>query len=554
MSTNLSMNVTLNDKLLKNLHRHFIFHNESSIQDILKIKNGIWQHPLIKSKNKCLICCEDKNIYSNHIQVNKLEFFIEKKIKLKHKQNFKERITNRHINSDSEINYNTYMSNPSYDITDTNIFLGGFYTANEENMKLIMSHREHQKSIGKTDIINKTNVKQYKDEKVFLDIPSRSTPFTKYDITLKNENLEKRGYLEQIFTHYDKEWDNERDHILSIKQNNPSQADNNPNKPTSVIKIDYCDICFGDIKNKFILSCGDFYCKECIKMHVRGCLQNISLFKNLRCPKTICNDKIREIDIEKLFSNEEFEIYLNSKAKFEGFSDNNMMPCPIPDCEGFGKKAEIRDGFIKCSKNHKFCERCLKEAHVNKKCIKTTDYSMQIMSQFKQIKKCPNCKTLVEKQEGCNNVTCGNIWCNFTFCWVCMKSYDKNHYSNPLSPCFGMQELQSNSRFAKHKCLRISKCLLIFILMLAILPIVILLFSFFALVGYILAFVLDGSAVKNLKLKTERKQKIFRFLIYSIYSWISIFSLPVGYWALFVLIISSPFIFIYKKIKHVDNE
>jgi hypothetical protein len=315
-------------------------------------------------------------------------------------------------------------------------------------------------------------------------------------------------------------------------------------------KVEYCDICFQDIKAKFTLSCGDFFCKECIRQHLLTCLSNAIAFRNVRCPKTICNEKIKEVFYEKLLTPSEFEKYSKIKQRIDGLYNPLNFPCPIPDCDSYGERAEIKNSNLECLKKHKFCVKCLKQSHRGKNCPIDTDETEKILDNDRLIKKCPNCQSWVEKMQptGCNNVTCGNIWCSLTFCWICMNPFEKNHYNNPLSICFGMQEVKNDSHFAKHKCLRVFKCMIIFlILVFILLPIVILLFSMVVITFYILAFVLDGSAVKNLKLKTEKLQKIFRFLIYSTYIVISLPSLSLGYWTLAILIISSPFLYIYKK-------
>jgi len=39
-------------------------------------------------------------------------------------------------------------------------------------------------------------------------------------------------------------------------------------------------------------------------------------------------------------------------------------------------------------------------------------------------KGCPKCKTPIEKNEGCNHMTCSNKRCRHEFCWVCAKPWD----------------------------------------------------------------------------------------------------------------------------------
>lgn len=98
--------------------------------------------------------------------------------------------------------------------------------------------------------------------------------------------------------------------------------------------------------------------------------------------------------------------------------------------------------FFQCSAGHKFCGRCKTAGwHKKGKCNDVLIFLLNfqyIKSVLKQIKKdklndainfkqCPNCEIIIEKDEGCNHMTC--VSCNHQFCWLCMEKYTNDHFA-----------------------------------------------------------------------------------------------------------------------------
>ncbi|GMH88287.1 hypothetical protein TrST_g6931 [Triparma strigata] len=44
-------------------------------------------------------------------------------------------------------------------------------------------------------------------------------------------------------------------------------------------------------------------------------------------------------------------------------------------------------------------------------------------------KPCPACSTPIEKNDGCNHMTCSSLRCRHEFCWICLEEWDKHNTS-----------------------------------------------------------------------------------------------------------------------------
>lgn len=64
---------------------------------------------------------------------------------------------------------------------------------------------------------------------------------------------------------------------------------------------------------------------------------------------------------------------------------------------------------------------------------------MALQDERSNMKKCPGCRTIIEKSEGCNKMTCSI--CSMMFCFLCGDILDSeapySHFNKPFSPCLG---------------------------------------------------------------------------------------------------------------------
>lgn len=100
-----------------------------------------------------------------------------------------------------------------------------------------------------------------------------------------------------------------------------------------------------------------------------------------------------------------------------------------------------------CSAGHASCLVCKEEGHAPCSCEEYRKWKTAVASQMQVLgdsdgkstgaeevatklwfnantKKCPRCGATIEKDEGCNHMTCGN--CKHDFCWMCMRPWSEH--------------------------------------------------------------------------------------------------------------------------------
>ena len=127
--------------------------------------------------------------------------------------------------------------------------------------------------------------------------------------------------------------------------------------------------------------------------------------------------------------------------------------CITPDCNNIIRNTSMTKK-IKCNKcGLEMCFDCRGAWHGRMSCAQALDTEIKTYSKQKNVKLCPKCKTRIEKNEGCNHMTCSR--CNHQFCWLCGGVYTTTHFSavtteNPWG-CPGMQNLQNEAEYRRFK-------------------------------------------------------------------------------------------------------
>jgi len=157
-------------------------------------------------------------------------------------------------------------------------------------------------------------------------------------------------------------------------------------------------------------------------------------FMNKKCNKKIILNEI--IKSDSLFFNSLQRIY------FYLFTSTSIF-CKNKNCKDIIiLENDYHFDEINCfSCKISFCKKCNRiPYHKNKTCLeveleeKKTENSLYINSLIEKniMKLCPNCKTPIMKDNGCNKMKCQ--YCHIKWCWLCFETnIDYDHYNNTNS-------------------------------------------------------------------------------------------------------------------------
>ncbi|KAL3614144.1 carbonyl reductase (NADPH-dependent) ari1 [Castilleja foliolosa] len=203
-----------------------------------------------------------------------------------------------------------------------------------------------------------------------------------------------------------------------------------------------CNICMDDVpaEHSTKMDCGHCFCSNCWTEHFIVKI-NEGQSKRIRCMAHKCNAICDEAIIRKLVSvkhpdlAEKFERIL-----LESYIEDNKMVkwCPsVPHCGNAIRVENDELCEVECSCGLQFCFSCLSEAHSPCSCSmwvmwtkKCRDESETVNWMTVNTKPCPKCFKPVEKNGGCNLVSC---ICGQAFCWLCGGATGREHTWNSIA-------------------------------------------------------------------------------------------------------------------------
>lgn len=250
--------------------------------------------------------------------------------------------------------------------------------------------------------------------------------------------------------------DSLRAQLLSI-ENDCNGDPNNEEKEQKIIELS---------------SCHHKFCSSCLKKYLEVKITDGEM--KIKCPSSTCIHMVPIDIIELLVSPEIAKRYLHFDLSSFVHANVNIEWCPIPGCDyavkrhtnysdhissahsrfpGFARRnaqyyfsvdKNIFFSSVTCPQEHNYCFKCKQEMHDPASCddmekwnglvqmhtlgvdegpLTTTDAARFADSIWLKAntKKCPECKAPIQKNEGCNHMTCSI--CRYQFCWICSRNW-----------------------------------------------------------------------------------------------------------------------------------
>lgn len=200
-----------------------------------------------------------------------------------------------------------------------------------------------------------------------------------------------------------------------------------PSKPNT--KTRFCSICFDDEctpADMMSMPCGHEFCRDCWGGYIQEMMDGGPTCILKTCPQDKCREVVTEVEVT--------EIAPQMLPKYESYQLRNFVEvngtsrwCPGPGCDRIAAMPNggETDAVATCdSCRTQFCLKCGEEPHApltcrilmewKEKCEDESETANWVLSNTKP---CPKCRSRIEKNQGCNHMTCQQ--CKHEFCWIC---------------------------------------------------------------------------------------------------------------------------------------
>ncbi|KAF8984447.1 hypothetical protein BGZ46_008002 [Entomortierella lignicola] len=200
-----------------------------------------------------------------------------------------------------------------------------------------------------------------------------------------------------------------------------------------------CLICFDDSSagSALGLRCGHIFCQPCYEQYLTQKIVEEGECRVIHCPESGCNVTVDEQVINNVVQGSVMQKYRMLQDRAYVSDMDTLRWCPAPNCENAVECRVPHSTFsttiptVLCACGNKFCFGCGLGDHQpapcglvklwQKKCADDSETANWISANTKE---CGKCQSTIEKNGGCNHMTCRK--CHHEFCWVCLGPWSEH--------------------------------------------------------------------------------------------------------------------------------
>eukprot|EP01038_Epipyxis_sp_PR26KG_P011786 gene11786-15769_t len=340
------------------------------------------------------------------------------------------------------------------DDENENEYIQGKMDGNASN-ELNTANLDHLKQDSQQPILNKNHIKSNKNY-IMLTIEDVSNSMRSLinevstllaihkdsaNLLLKNNRWNKEKVVDSFFNASS---DFEREKLLIDAGIHPNQNIINHTKHYSDgnDSIITCRICYDSFENidllnskMYSLGCNHPFCQECFQEYLNIEIKSMNCIS--KCPEHKCNMIVTNSDYKQLLLKENMDLYHLIEIKNFIDSSKSLRYCPAPNCNKVAKASGSLT--ISCDCSYSFCFHCGESQHEPCSCLQLSKWTQKCFDDSENVnwmmvntKKCPKCDTRIEKNQGCNHMTCRQ--CKYEFCWICFGPWIGHTNCNRFNP------------------------------------------------------------------------------------------------------------------------
>jgi ariadne-1 len=200
-----------------------------------------------------------------------------------------------------------------------------------------------------------------------------------------------------------------------------------------------CEICCEDDPGleTFAMKCEHRFCVTCYRQYLSQKIKEEGEAARIKCPGEGCNRIVDAKSLDLLVTPDVRDRYKVLLTRTYVDDKDNLKWCPAPECV-FAIDCAVKQRdlnrivpTVQCDCKYSFCFGCTLSDHQPcpcglvkrwmKKCEDDSETANWISANTKE---CPKCNSTIEKNGGCNHMTCRK--CRNEFCWMCMGVWSEH--------------------------------------------------------------------------------------------------------------------------------